>query len=336
MIRLLHSRSGSSAIEYSIILALIVLTIGGAAFWLAGASNKSLASLSGRLTAPTNDSNASCDAQTSAVSPSGNASPSSAAPGGISLAQVLPAVVVVGAIIGLGLFSLRRQRRRVKRRVVPHDDGILPALAERFVTKRQDLLRLLLQDPNDLLRNQLSVRHLMTTELIVVGPGTAREQIVKVMREANIRHLLVCGPARELLGVVSDRDLRGKSAKTARELMSAQVHTISPDTLMSTAITRIIHAGISSLPVVEDGRLCGMITTTDLVLALQVLLQLWLHATSMMRPEVWQRDFMHNVQSDLEENDAEVRGERGAAQRPSENGAEHPYPAVESLEHATA
>jgi predicted transcriptional regulator len=156
------------------------------------------------------------------------------------------------------------------------------------------------------------------------------------MREAKIRHLLVCGPERELLGVVSDRDLRGKSAKTARELMSAQVHTISPDTLMSTAITRIVHAGISSLPVVEDGRLCGMITTTDLVLALQVLLQLWLHASSMMQPEVWHNDFMHHVQSGLEKGDAEVRGKQDAAQAPPENGAESPCPADKSLEFATA
>ena len=40
-----------------------------------------------------------------------------------------------------------------------------------------------------------------------------------------------------------------------------------------------INAHISALPVVEEGRLCGILTTTDLVLALQCSLQLWLHRT---------------------------------------------------------
>jgi len=61
------------------------------------------------------------------------------------------------------------------------------------------------------------------------------------------------------------------------------VLTATPDTPLNPAITFLLNENISCLPVVDDGRLCGVLTTTDLVLTLQCTLQLWLRLTQVLQ-----------------------------------------------------
>ena len=56
--------------------------------------------------------------------------------------------------------------------------------------------------------------------------------------------------------------------------MTADPITVTPDSLINPAITQLVNRHISCLPVVEDGRLVGVLTTTDLMLTLQCTLQL--------------------------------------------------------------
>ena len=306
--KLLRARHGHSAVEYAILLGLLTLTLGGGVLWLGLASARSLAPLAGQMTGQ-------LPATAPAGNPSGNAVLSAAE---ASQSKPLPdsgdrfapaswgAFAFGAGVIGLGCVLLLHRRQRAAQQPFPQDDGELPDLAERFSTKRQYLLRLLSQDPAILFRNQLAVRHLMTTDVITVSPADTRQRIAELMRESHVRHLLVCGPGQQLLGVVSDRDLCSKPGKTAGELMSSRLSTVSSDTLISPATTHLIQTGISSLPVVDDGRLCGILTTTDLILAFQSLLQLWLHAASMMQGEIWEQEFMQKVQSQLDAADADT------------------------------
>ncbi|MGQ4556459.1 CBS domain-containing protein [Halobellus sp. GM3] len=48
-------------------------------------------------------------------------------------------------------------------------------------------------------------------------------------------------------------------------VMSSPVHTVSPDTLVEDAAGEMLDAGIGSVVVVDDGRLVGILTTTDFV-----------------------------------------------------------------------
>ena len=91
-----------------------------------------------------------------------------------------------GGMIGLGCVLLVRRYRRYrrKRQSIPENDSKAPDLVERFCTKRQHLLWLLSQDPAILLKNQLAARHLMTTDVTTVSPGTTRERTQELMREA--------------------------------------------------------------------------------------------------------------------------------------------------------
>jgi CBS domain-containing protein len=288
-------------VEYAVLLGLLMLAMGAGAAWLGGSSTRSLSFLTGRMSG-----------QPQATSPADNPSGDtvSSRPEGAGLepmagnrASILPAPWVFLALgtvmIGLGYVLLVRKRYRCEQQMLPEDDSEVLNLEERFCTKRQHLLRLLSQDPAILFKNQFAIRHLMTTDIISVSPGASRQRVAEVMREEHVRHLLVCGPGQKLLGIVSDRDLRSKPGKTAGELMSTQVKTVSPDMLISPATTHVLHEGISSLAVVEDGRLCGILTTTDLILALQCLLQLWLHTAVTIQSEIWEQRLLETVHSQL-------------------------------------
>ena len=314
--RLLRGQCGHSAVEYAALLGLLMLVAGAGAAWLGISSTRSLSLLTGRLTG-----------QLPATLPAGNPDGNAVSSAEASRFERTPdkrdrtmsaswLFLAVGAgMIGLACILLGRRRYRCEQPLLPQDESEEPNLEERLCTKRQHLLRLLAQDPAILFKNQLAVRHLMTTDIITVSPGATRQRTGELMREAHVRHLLVCGPGQQLLGMVSDRDLGGKPGKTAGDLMSTQVKTVAPDTLISPAATQVIRAGISSLAVVEDGRLCGILTTTDLVLALQCLLQLWLHAAVTMQSEAWEQKLMETVQSQLDTAGADTcRGVKGVVE----------------------
>src|SRR5271157_2134878 len=220
---------GHSAVEYAVLLGLLISTVGGGVVWLGISSRQSLMSLTGQMTGPLPATSSNGYGRGNAVSSRADDSPNEPMPFNRDRSSpVLCLSLALGSgAIGLGwVWLVRRRARGVQ--LVPHDGNEAPDLQERFCTKRQHLLRLFAQDPTILLKNQLAVRHLMTTDIITVTSSTTRQLIREKMLEANVRHLPVCGPGQQLLGIVSDRDLSSKPGKTAGELMSAQLKTISP------------------------------------------------------------------------------------------------------------
>jgi CBS domain-containing protein len=151
--------------------------------------------------------------------------------------------------------------------------------------KRQHLFHSLLKDREGLWQDGIQVRHLMTTGIQSVLPTVPMQEIVSLVREKGLRHLLVCDSDKKLLGVISDRDLCSKRTGTARDLMSSRLSTTTPETPINQAITCMIQERISCLPVVENDRLCGLITTTDLMLALQCTLQIWGFFTELLQED---------------------------------------------------
>ena len=131
----------------------------------------------------------------------------------------------------------------------------------------------------------------MTPDLIVIPPTMSIEEMEFLMKERRLHHLMVCGRGGALLGIISDRDLQPQRGSTAQQLMSHPVLTATPETPLNPAITFLINENISCLPVVEDGQLCGILTTTDLVLSLQCMLQLWLRMAQVLQQDSgWSRE----------------------------------------------
>jgi acetoin utilization protein AcuB len=93
-----------------------------------------------------------------------------------------------------------------------------------------------------------------------------------LMRTHKIRHLPVLD-GKELVGVVTDRDVRGLDADVRLDsVMSATPYTVSPTTPLEVAARHMARHKLGSCVVMEANEVIGMLTTTDGMRALAELL----------------------------------------------------------------
>jgi acetoin utilization protein AcuB len=114
----------------------------------------------------------------------------------------------------------------------------------------------------------MQVSDWMSRPVHTVTPATMANEAVGLLRRHRIRHLPVMEGDR-VVGVVTDRDLRGVAAETpVSTFMSRPVVVVSPRTAIDKAARLLFDRRIGCLPVIEDGKLIGILTQTDAVAAL--------------------------------------------------------------------
>jgi len=119
----------------------------------------------------------------------------------------------------------------------------------------------------------MKVKDLMTAEPKTVCPTDALSLVEAKMREGRFRRVLVVDDRAVLLGIVTDRDLRQHTGYLATTKVSAAMRenpiTVTDEAAIEAAAQLMIWHKIGGLPVVDDsGRLVGIITESDLLLAL--------------------------------------------------------------------
>jgi acetoin utilization protein AcuB len=113
----------------------------------------------------------------------------------------------------------------------------------------------------------------MTAEVCTVPPQTTIVEALRITRAQRIRHLPVVENER-LVGLVTERDLRPATAgeaadpRTVGEIMVTTVITASSRTPIEEAAKLLYENRIGCLPVLEDDRLVGILTESDLLRAL--------------------------------------------------------------------
>jgi CBS domain-containing protein len=118
----------------------------------------------------------------------------------------------------------------------------------------------------------MKVRELMTTPAIGIHPDESVEVAARKLTNHNVGVLPVCSDRGQLCGMVTDRDLvtrclaANKQPKDTRvrEVMTGQVLSVDPNMDAGVAAHLMGRQQVRRLPVVEDGRLCGMFTLGDL------------------------------------------------------------------------
>ena len=125
----------------------------------------------------------------------------------------------------------------------------------------------------------LLVRDSMTREVVTVGSETTAAEALALCREKGIRHLPVLEGGR-LVGMISDRDLRSATPalgdpdraealeriRVADE-MAKEVATVRPEDPIEEAAIEMYERKIGCLPVVDDGNLVGIVTSSDVMRA---------------------------------------------------------------------
>ena len=118
----------------------------------------------------------------------------------------------------------------------------------------------------------MQVRYLMNPSVVTIEPTSSAALAARLISRHNVGVLPVCAGDGRLRGVVTDRDivLRCVAAEEdpaqtpVRDIMTRSCATVSPGDDCREA-TRIMSAQqVRRLPVVEDGRVVGMISLSDL------------------------------------------------------------------------
>jgi len=114
------------------------------------------------------------------------------------------------------------------------------------------------------------VSNVMSTDLISVTEDYIVELVLKIMEWRNIRHLPVEGKDGELKGIITKKRLdryltedKDSHQLTAADVMDQNPTTIKPDEDIKYAMLLMLDEGISCLPVIEQGKLVGIITDKD-------------------------------------------------------------------------
>jgi CBS domain-containing membrane protein len=126
------------------------------------------------------------------------------------------------------------------------------------------------------------LKDIMTRDVLTVGRNDQLAVADTLMKQARIRHLPVLDADGAVCGVISQRDLfRGALLRAlgfggraedrmlkqvaVKEIMSDRVHTAPPDMTVAEAARFMIEHKIGCLPVVDGGKLSGLVTETDFV-----------------------------------------------------------------------
>lgn len=116
----------------------------------------------------------------------------------------------------------------------------------------------------------MRLNEIMTTRVVTVPAGAPAEDAWALMWRRRIRHLVVTD-GNAIAGIVSQRDLGGRAGEqlraghTVREMMSANIVTADISMTLRQAANLMRSRMIGSLPVVDDDKLVGIVTATDVL-----------------------------------------------------------------------
>ena len=118
----------------------------------------------------------------------------------------------------------------------------------------------------------MKLREIMTNPVVRIHPEERVAVAARMLEHNNIGALPVCGSDGRLCGMVTDRDLvtrclaAGKSPQTTsvREVITTKIYVGRPDMEVSLAAGLMGREQIRRLPVMENGRLCGLVSLGDL------------------------------------------------------------------------
>lgn len=110
-------------------------------------------------------------------------------------------------------------------------------------------------------------------DIFTVSPSTTVKQVVAELNRMRVGALVVVNPAQEPVGIVSERDvvrnidIRGLGVfdEHVEEIMTADPQCAVPTDKLETVMKRMTESRFRHMPVLQDGKLCGLISIGDVV-----------------------------------------------------------------------
>jgi CBS domain-containing protein len=126
-----------------------------------------------------------------------------------------------------------------------------------------------------------SVRDIMIKDLLTISENESALKAAQVMTENGVSCLIVLADDQPI-GIVTERDFIKKICLKELKLSSVRVGDMMsrirtsalPDTPIDVAVQRMVNNRIRRLPIIENGKVVGIITVTDLAKHLRTILLL--------------------------------------------------------------
>jgi acetoin utilization protein AcuB len=118
-----------------------------------------------------------------------------------------------------------------------------------------------------------AVKEIMTTPPVAIDPDLRVDVAIETMRSHDVRRLPVISESGHLAGIITISQALIAEAKCRnvgdplpqiRDFMTDYVYTVDPDASLTEAARIMVGQHIGSLPVVENHRVIGMITESDI------------------------------------------------------------------------
>ena len=126
------------------------------------------------------------------------------------------------------------------------------------------------------------VADVMTGKVVTLSPHHSFNDVANLMNDRYFRHCVVVDQGGMVVGVISDRDILralarnpNSRSKSLDQIMTKQPITVKRNTAIIDAVGKMLAKRINCLPVIDDeGGVCGIVTSTDLLKSYQQLLEL--------------------------------------------------------------
>jgi len=111
------------------------------------------------------------------------------------------------------------------------------------------------------------------SEVVSIGPEESALAAARLLAKRGIGSVLVLDANRDILGILSERDLAHGLARDAgsvlhrrvRDLMTQDVMVCTPGDTLHSVMERMTHGRFRHLPVVDNGALIGIVSIGDIV-----------------------------------------------------------------------
>lgn len=187
------------------------------------------------------------------------------------------AQIVVLVLAPLSAADLYLQTVAALARVLRHD-----SVVDRLVAARTPEEVLRIPEIREItIEPRLRVRDVMTQRVWRTTPDSTVQEVLDLIAEHRLRAIPVVGDDRQVLGMVTDRDLlrhflpgvqRPADASAAawsetrvRDVMSRSVICVSEDQALAEVTSMLVSKDIERLPVVHEGQLTGFLTRGDIL-----------------------------------------------------------------------
>ena len=121
----------------------------------------------------------------------------------------------------------------------------------------------------------ISIKDIMTSPVITMRSNAKVSEAASAMCAHNIGSLVVVDRKEKPIGIITERDMIRKVVVTSKnpksvdvtQIMSSPLVTGNPDMDLEDSAKLMINKKIKRLPIVDQGRLVGIVTFTDLIRA---------------------------------------------------------------------